>query len=57
MADNNSKKLTTRKVIQVRGSLYVCIPKKYAASHGIERGDIMAIMMGESLRVTPMEKS
>jgi hypothetical protein len=54
--DGKKSEVTSRKVIQINGSMYVCIPAKYVARHGVEPGDRMAVMMGENLTVVRMEK-
>lgn len=56
MTKKNVEKVTTRKLIQVRGSLYVCIPKKWATDLRLLAGDIMALSRtAESMKVTPLE--
>lgn len=48
--------VVVRKTIRVNGSIYICIPAKYVARHGIKPGDRMAVMMGENLKISTMEQ-
>jgi len=54
--DEKNVKITTRTVIMNNGSLYVNLPKKFVKRHGIVPGDKMAMMVGENLKISPMEK-
>lgn len=50
------RQVTTRKVLGIKGSLYICLPKLFCCHHDIKAGDIMALMMGENLKIMPFEK-
>jgi hypothetical protein len=54
--DEKKSEVVVRRAVQINGSMYVCIPAKYVARHGIEPGDKMAVMMGENLKISPMER-
>lgn len=47
----------TRKVVQIKGSFYLNIPKSFANKHGIASGDIMAVILGtDKFTAYPTEK-
>jgi len=57
LGDNsNLGTATTRKVQQVRRSLYICLPKLFCMRHNIRAGDMVGMFMGENLKIVPMEK-
>jgi bifunctional DNA-binding transcriptional regulator/antitoxin component of YhaV-PrlF toxin-antitoxin module len=41
MSENISKVYWKRKINRIQDSLYVCIPKEYADSMGLAKGDIL----------------
>jgi hypothetical protein len=47
--------LTTRKAYNQNGTLYVAIPKAFAARHHIKAGDELIILADETMRVLPRE--
>jgi hypothetical protein len=54
--EEKKAEVAVRKVVQISGSMYVCIPAKYVARHGVQAGDRMAVMIGENLTVARMER-
>ena len=50
------RQVMTRKVIHIKGSYYICLPKLFCYRHNIKPGDEMALVVGENLKVTPFEK-
>jgi hypothetical protein len=50
------KQVTTRKVVMINRSCYICIPMEFVVRHGIRPGDNMALTVGEILKVVPMDK-
>jgi len=51
------KSVTERSVIQINGTLYVSIPKPFAARHQIQAGDRLPMILGDSqLKIIPHEK-
>lgn len=55
--EEKKSEVTVRKVLQIHGSMYVCIPKKFVDRHGIQAGDRVAMLMGENLKLSLMEKA
>lgn len=54
--DACKRKVMTRKVINIAGSCYICLPKLFCYRHNIKAGDKLALMVGESLRVMPFDR-
>jgi hypothetical protein len=50
------KQTTVMKVRNFGGSFYICLPKYYCDQTNIKAGDPMALIFGESLRITPVNK-
>jgi hypothetical protein len=50
------KRVTIKKVRNFGGSHYICLPKPFCLLHKIKEGTEMALIMGESLRITPVMK-
>jgi len=48
--------ITTRKVVNQNGSLYVSLPKGFVKRHEIKAGDFVSMVWGGSLRIIPMDK-
>lgn len=49
-----SVKAGTRRVIQIRGSLFISLPKSFTKKHGIKKGDDLAVVSDSILKVIPM---
>lgn len=45
-----------RKVVEIHGSFYLCIPRQFINNHGLQRGDKLIVSWGEVLKVSPMER-
>lgn len=52
-----TNQVTTRKVININGSCYICIPIDFVTRHGIRAGDRMAIVATEVLKMMPMKEN
>jgi len=50
------RQVMTRKVLNIAGSSYICLPKLFCYRHNIKPGDKMALVVGENLKITPLEK-
>jgi hypothetical protein len=52
------KKITvaTRTLLQLRNSLYLCLPQSFCERHGLQKGDKVMVSGGENLKVVPMER-
>ena len=50
------KPTMNRKVRRFGNSHYISLPKPFVSLHGIKEGDLMALIFGESLRITPVNK-
>lgn len=46
-----------RKVINHNGSYYICLPKKFIKRHHLAPGDKVVVLLGENLKIVPLEKS
>lgn len=58
MEKNNEKKLRPmlRKVVEISGSHYLCIPKTLVKHYGIKAGDTFTIVpKGQTMTVLPMK--
>ena len=45
-----------KKVVGIKGSCYVCLPKKFVEHYGIKAGDSVALVPGaETISVLPMK--
>ena len=47
---------TAPKVRLVGGSYLITLPKAFVTLHNLKAGDLMALIFGESLRITPVNK-
>lgn len=50
------KPTMTRKLRVIDGSFYICLPRAFIHLHRLKRGDLMALIFGESVRITPVNK-
>lgn len=50
------KQTTVKKVRKFGGSYYILLPKPYCERNEIKVGDPMALIFGESLRITPVNR-
>jgi antitoxin component of MazEF toxin-antitoxin module len=50
------RQATTRKVRNFGGSYYVCLPVAFCRENKIQTGTELALIVGESLRITPVNK-
>jgi hypothetical protein len=51
------KSVTERSVVNINGTLYVSIPKAFAARHSIRAGDRLPMILDDSqLKIIPHEK-
>lgn len=49
--------VTERSVVSISGTLYVSIPKAFAARHGIKAGDRLPMVLGRNMmKLVPHEK-
>ena len=49
-------KPVVRKLLSIKGSLYLCLPKAFTSRHNLHPGDRVTAIPGENLRVVPMER-
>jgi len=57
MAEKKSnEKPVVRKLLSIKGSLYLCLPKAFTSRHNLLAGDRVTAIPGENLRVVPMER-
>lgn len=49
-------RVVVRKVLFLGGSLYICLPSAFVKKHAIRPGDQMALIVGENLKITPLER-
>ena len=57
MKKNEGRAVMERSVVNQNGTLYVSIPKTFAAKHGIHAGDRLPVILdGGQMRVVPHEK-
>jgi antitoxin component of MazEF toxin-antitoxin module len=45
-----------RKVRVIGGSYCIALPKAFIMQHQLKKGDLLALIFGESLRITPVNK-
>lgn len=45
-----------RKVVQYGGSFYISMPQEFVRFHGIKRGDRLAVLAGQIMKVIPMNE-
>jgi len=50
------KPTMNRRVRFFGNSFYISLPKPFISLHGIKEGDLMALIFGESLRITPVNR-
>lgn len=58
MGNENEKKLqpVIKKVVSIKGSFYLCLPKKFVNHYGIRTGDQIALVPGaELIRILPVK--
>lgn len=46
----------TRKLRFNAGSYSITLPKAFITLHNLKKGDLMALICGESLRITPVNR-
>lgn len=50
-------KPTMHRKLRCIGNTYcISLPKAFVTRHGLKKGDLMALIFGESLRITPVNK-
>mgnify|MGYP001454404199 CR=1 FL=1 len=45
-----------RKLCVSGSSYYITLPKAYITLHHLKKGDLLALIFGESLRITPVNR-
>lgn len=49
--------VTTRKLIGLNGSLYICLPRKFVISHNLQAGDRVPVIVSSGhVKIVPYEK-
>jgi antitoxin component of MazEF toxin-antitoxin module len=43
-----------RKLRVIGGSYCITLPKAYITQHSLKKGDLLALIFGDSLRITPV---
>jgi antitoxin component of MazEF toxin-antitoxin module len=42
------------RAVKMGGTLYVCIPRKFAQKHNIKAGDVVVVITNDTMRVVPV---
>lgn len=50
--NKNIRVFWKRKIAQIRNSLYVCIPREYSESLGLQKGEVLSLELGEDGTLT-----
>jgi hypothetical protein len=53
----DNREVVKRRVIQQHNTLYVSIPVSFRERHNIQKGDMMALLIGKDLTVVPLKDS
>ena len=57
MGEKNTKKVqpAVKKLVAIKGSCYLCLPKKFVDFYGMKAGDSVALVPGvETISILPM---
>lgn len=50
----SKKEVIARKLLLLKGSLYLCLPKNFCNRHQLKAGDKVMVGIGENLLITPL---
>ena len=53
--NTDAREVVQRRVIQQHNTLYVSLPKLFWERHNIKKGDLVVMLIGKDLTITPLK--